>query len=76
MTQQDATLRYFSVVQDHASGDILLYAVGIFLWPTAGVKSNWKSRFGAEIADRPRCETFAIGIGKTKKLPFDPGDWL
>jgi hypothetical protein len=76
MRPRDAPLFCFSIVQDHASGDILLYAVGIFLWPTAGVKSNWKSRFGAEIADRPRCETFVVGIGKTKKSTFDPGDWL
>ena len=30
------------------------YAVGIFLCPAAGVKSNGKSRFGAGISNRPR----------------------
>jgi hypothetical protein len=75
MAQRDATLPCFSVVRNRATGDILLYAVGIFLWPTAGAKSNWKSRFVAEIAVQPRCETIAIGIGKTKKSSFDAGDW-
>jgi hypothetical protein len=30
------------------------YAVGIFLCPAAGVKSNWKSRFVADISNRLR----------------------
>jgi hypothetical protein len=30
------------------------YAVGIFLCPAAGVKSNWKSRFVPDISNRPR----------------------
>jgi hypothetical protein len=33
------------------------YAVDIFFIPAAGVKSNWESRFLAELSNRPRCST-------------------
>jgi len=32
----------------------LFYAVAIFLGPAAGLKSNWKGRFMAEVSDRLR----------------------
>jgi hypothetical protein len=34
------------------------YAVGIFLCPAAGVKSNRKNRFMADIPNRPRYRPF------------------
>jgi len=39
---------------EHVIGPAQSYAVGIFLCPAAGEKSNWKSRFLPDISNRPR----------------------
>jgi hypothetical protein len=40
--------------------------VGIFLCPAAGVKSNWKNRFIADISNRPR---YIVGCPYGTKVP-------
>jgi len=44
----------------------LIYAVGIFLCPAAGLRSKWKSRFMAEISNRLRYTSTAENAGSRR----------